>query len=93
MSSNHDSAFAFASIAAGLWCKHADVGELILANFHLRCPYLVPYYIPLNANETREQYFKFVFSINAILNVDSSQCMNVCVYICRRVGRRKTIPV
>lgn len=60
MSSNHDSAFAFASIAVGVWCKHADVGELILAYFYLRCPYLVPYYIPHGADESREQYYKFV---------------------------------
>ena len=61
VSSSHESAFAFASIAVGVWCKHPDVGELILAYFYQRCPYLVPYYIPHRADESREQYYKFVF--------------------------------
>ena len=60
-SSNHDSEFAYASVAVGVWCKHPDIGDLILAYFHLRCPYLVPYYVPHNTNESLTEYYKLVF--------------------------------
>lgn len=58
MSSNHESAFAIASVAVGVWCEHPDVGELMLAHFHKLCPYIVPYYKQLLKGQTEEDYYR-----------------------------------
>ncbi|KAL5010820.1 hypothetical protein ScPMuIL_013125 [Solemya velum] len=56
VSSIHESAFAIAAVATGLWCEHSDIGDLLLAQFHSKCPYTVPYYIPKAEGQTMEQY-------------------------------------
>lgn len=58
VSSNYESAFAIALVAAGLWQEHSDLGDLLLAHFYAQCPYLVPYYIPKQEGQTDEEYFK-----------------------------------
>ncbi|XP_071848274.1 uncharacterized protein [Apostichopus japonicus] len=60
VSSNYESAFPFATLAVGLWCKYPDVGDLILANFHQQCPFLVPYHISKQENQSNEEYYKLL---------------------------------
>jgi len=60
ISSNHESAFPVAAVAIGVWCECPAVGELLLAHFHRRCPYLVPYHVPKKEGQTSEQYYRWV---------------------------------
>ncbi|XP_022106072.1 nucleoporin GLE1-like [Acanthaster planci] len=58
VSSNYESAFPFAAIAVTLWCEFPDVGELMLAHFYLKCPFLVPYHITKSQDQSNEDYYK-----------------------------------
>ncbi|XP_014670144.1 PREDICTED: nucleoporin GLE1-like [Priapulus caudatus] len=58
VASNHESAFAIAAVAVEIWCKFPSVGDLILAHFQRKCPYLVPYYVPREEGQTDEQYYR-----------------------------------
>lgn len=58
VSSSYESAFAIATVAVGLWVNLPDLGELLLANFHLACPYIVPYYIPQEDGQSTEDHQK-----------------------------------
>ncbi|KAL8619084.1 hypothetical protein ACOMHN_019356 [Nucella lapillus] len=58
VSSNHESAFAIASVAVGLWTEFPDVGELILAHLQALCPYVLPLYPPRLPNQSTEEYHK-----------------------------------
>lgn len=60
VSSNYKSAFPFAALAVGLWSQYPDVGDLILANFHHQCPFLVPYHIAKTENQSNEEYYKLL---------------------------------
>ena len=60
ISSNHESAFPVAAVAVGVWSECPAVGDLLLAYFHRRCPYLVPYHVPKQAGQTSEQYYRCV---------------------------------
>ena len=60
MASNHDSAFAIAAVAVAVWCEFPDVGELILAHFYRECPYLVPYHLSKQPQQSNEDYYKSV---------------------------------
>nr|XP_006824341.1 PREDICTED: nucleoporin GLE1-like [Saccoglossus kowalevskii] len=60
VSSSHDSAFPIAAVAVGVWAEFPDFGDLLLAHFHLACPYLVPYYIPKKDGQSEEDYYKYV---------------------------------
>ncbi|XP_060536347.1 mRNA export factor Gle1 [Cylas formicarius] len=57
VSSNHRSAFCYASMIVTLWNDFPDFGKLLLAYFYKSCPYLVPYYIPKQIDETDEEYY------------------------------------
>ncbi|XP_014768318.2 mRNA export factor GLE1 [Octopus bimaculoides] len=58
VSSSHESAFAIALVAVGLWQNFPEFGELLLANFYLSCPYIVPYYIPKQDGQSTDEYHK-----------------------------------
>lgn len=58
ISSNFNSAFAFGAVALGIWSKAPEVGKLIMANFYLSCPYLVPYYVPKKEGQSTAEYCK-----------------------------------
>ena len=58
VSSNHESAFAIAAVTVGVLCEFQDMADLILAHFHARCPYIVPYYLPKKPGMTNEDYYK-----------------------------------
>lgn len=58
VSANHESAFAIAAVAVGVWCVFPDVGDILLGHFHAKCPYIVPYYIPNVAGQSREDHYK-----------------------------------
>lgn len=53
-----ESAFPIAAVTAGIWAEFPDVGEIILAHFIMKCPYLVPYYIPKVEGQTDEDYYR-----------------------------------
>ena len=58
VSSSSDSAFAIAAVAVGIWHEYPDVGELMLAYFYKKCPYLAPYYIPKQDDQSTDEYYK-----------------------------------
>ncbi|XP_033627063.1 nucleoporin GLE1-like isoform X2 [Asterias rubens] len=58
VSSNHDSAFPNAAVVVALWCDFPEIGELILAHFYLKCPFLVPYNITKGQQQSNEDYYK-----------------------------------
>ncbi|XP_038054788.1 nucleoporin GLE1-like [Patiria miniata] len=58
VSSNYESAFPFAAIAVTLWCDFPDLGDLMLAHFYLKCPFLVPYHITKSQEQSNQDYYK-----------------------------------
>jgi nucleoporin GLE1 len=38
--------FAYGAVIEALWADFPDFGQLVLANFHRECPYLVPIFMP-----------------------------------------------
>ncbi|XP_013778392.1 nucleoporin GLE1-like [Limulus polyphemus] len=58
IASKHESAFAVAGVIVGLWCDYPDLGDLIMAHFYTRCPYLVPYYVPQQEGQSEEDYYR-----------------------------------
>lgn len=60
VSSSHESAYAIATVVVGLWVNFPDLGDLLLANFHLACPYIVPYYIPQEDDQSTEEHQKML---------------------------------
>ncbi|KAL1513116.1 hypothetical protein ABEB36_002578 [Hypothenemus hampei] len=58
VSCNPESAFCFASLILSLWNDFPQFGQLLLAYFYEMCPYLIPYYIPRQVNETDEEFYK-----------------------------------
>ena len=57
VSSNHELTFVMAAVAVGVWCEHPDLGELLLAHFHIKCPYLVPYYQLQREGQSSMDYY------------------------------------
>ncbi|XP_046557631.1 mRNA export factor GLE1-like [Haliotis rubra] len=60
VSSKHESAFAIAMVAAGLWLEHSDIGDLMMAHFHSFCPYIVPLYIPKDSSMSSQDYHRML---------------------------------
>ncbi|WAR02343.1 GLE1-like protein [Mya arenaria] len=58
VSSKHESAFAIAMVAVGLWRESPSLGDLFLAHFYAQCPYLVPYYAPKLQGQSDKDYFE-----------------------------------
>ncbi|KAG1650873.1 Nucleoporin GLE1 [Nymphon striatum] len=58
VASNHDSAFAFAMVIVAVSTDFPDIGDLIIAHFYERCPYLVPYYIPRQEGQSDEEHYR-----------------------------------
>ncbi len=58
VSASHESAFAITAVAVGVWGMFPDVGDLMLAHFHKKCPYIVPYYVPKAQEQSSEEHYK-----------------------------------
>lgn len=58
VSSNPESAFPYASVMLSLWNDFPDFGRLVLAYFYQFCPYLIPMYVPKQASQSEEEYYK-----------------------------------
>ncbi|XP_059475609.1 mRNA export factor Gle1 isoform X2 [Neocloeon triangulifer] len=58
VSSKPDSAFAIAAVALTIWSEFPEFGDLLLAHFYTKCPFLVPYYSPRPAGSSDENYYK-----------------------------------
>ncbi|XP_054749231.2 mRNA export factor GLE1-like [Lytechinus pictus] len=58
VSSNHESAFAYAAIAVALWQDIPDMGDLFLYHFYASCPFLVPYHMAKRDDQSLEDYYK-----------------------------------
>lgn len=56
MASHHEAAFPIAVVASGVWELHPQVGDLILAHLHKKCPYAVPHYPPMKDGTPVEEY-------------------------------------
>ncbi|XP_042336094.1 nucleoporin GLE1 [Sceloporus undulatus] len=56
VASHHEAAFPIAVVASGIWELHPRVGDLILAHFHKKCPYAVPFYPALKEGTSMEEY-------------------------------------
>ena len=51
-------AFAIASVVVALWNDNPDFGELLLANFRVTCPFIVPAFFPQREGQSNEDYYK-----------------------------------
>ncbi len=58
VAANHESSFALAAVTLGVWLDMPDVGDLLLAHLHAKCPFTVPYYKPRLTTQTDEEYWK-----------------------------------
>ncbi|XP_056274209.1 mRNA export factor GLE1 isoform X2 [Pseudoliparis swirei] len=56
VASHHEAAFPIAVVASGIWELYPQVGDLILAHLHKKCPYAVPHYPPMKDGTTVEDY-------------------------------------
>uniref|UniRef100_A0A8C6M8V4 mRNA export factor GLE1 n=1 Tax=Nothobranchius furzeri TaxID=105023 RepID=A0A8C6M8V4_NOTFU len=56
VASHHEAAFPIAVVASGIWELHPQVGDLILAHLHRKCPYAVPHYPPMKDGTPVEEY-------------------------------------
>ncbi|TNM90083.1 hypothetical protein fugu_004317 [Takifugu bimaculatus] len=56
VASHFEAAFPIAMVASGIWEQHPQVGELILAHLHKKCPYAVPHYPAMKDGSTVEDY-------------------------------------
>ncbi|XP_061586632.1 mRNA export factor GLE1 [Cololabis saira] len=56
VASHHEAAFPIAVVASGIWELHPQVGDLILAHLHKKCPYAVPHYPPMKDGTAVEEY-------------------------------------
>lgn len=60
VSSSFKTAFPIAAFTVGVWTLFPDVGDLLLAHFFSKCPYLVPFYHPKSKNMSTVEYCKLV---------------------------------
>ncbi|XP_023167375.2 nucleoporin GLE1 [Drosophila hydei] len=58
ISSNPQAAFPFASVIVTFWKLLPDFGKIFLAYMYKESPYLVPYVIPQQPDQSPEQYLK-----------------------------------
>ncbi|XP_008333866.1 mRNA export factor GLE1 [Cynoglossus semilaevis] len=56
VASHHEAAFPIAVVASGVWERHPQVGDLIHAHLHKKCPYAVPHYPPMKDGTSVEEY-------------------------------------
>ncbi|XP_025905240.1 nucleoporin GLE1 [Nothoprocta perdicaria] len=56
VASHHEAAFPIAVVASGIWEIHPQVGDLILAHLHKKCPYSVPFYPAFKDGTSLEDY-------------------------------------
>lgn len=56
MASHHEAAFPIAVVASGVWELHPQVGDLILAHLHKKCPYAIPHYPPMKEGTPVDEY-------------------------------------
>ncbi|XP_013870068.1 mRNA export factor GLE1 [Austrofundulus limnaeus] len=60
VASHHEAAFPIGAVASGIWELHPQVGDLILAHLHKKCPYSVPHYPPMKDGTPVEEYQKIL---------------------------------
>ncbi|XP_043472198.1 nucleoporin GLE1 [Leptopilina heterotoma] len=58
VSSKPEAAFPIAAIAVALWNESPEFGELLLANFRVKCPFIVPTFFPRLTGQTDMEYYK-----------------------------------
>ncbi|XP_036000219.1 nucleoporin GLE1 [Fundulus heteroclitus] len=56
VASHHEAAFPIGVVASGIWELHPQVGDLILAHLHRKCPYAVPHFPPMKEGTPVEEY-------------------------------------
>lgn len=56
MAAHHEAAFPIAVVASGVWELHPQVGDLILAHLHKKCPYAIPHYPPMKEGTPVDEY-------------------------------------
>lgn len=77
VSSNHESAFAIAAIAVGLWAEFTEVGELLMSHLQELCPYVIPYYQPRLPGQSSADYHRYIFFGMDIKNRNFLKIFNV----------------
>uniref|UniRef100_M3ZKT9 mRNA export factor GLE1 n=1 Tax=Xiphophorus maculatus TaxID=8083 RepID=M3ZKT9_XIPMA len=60
VASHHEAAFPIGVVASGIWELHPQVGDLILAHLHKKCPYSVPHYPPMKDGTPVDEYQKIL---------------------------------
>lgn len=51
-------AFAIAAVVVALWNDSPEFGELLLANFRVTCPFIVPAFFPQGEGQSNEDYYR-----------------------------------
>ncbi|XP_017044730.1 nucleoporin Gle1 [Drosophila ficusphila] len=82
ISSNPQAAFPFASVIVTFWKLLPDFGKVFLAYMYKESPFLVPYVIPQQPEQTNEQYLK---SIGYRLS-DKNELEKPDMYLKRQTG-------
>ncbi|XP_050664141.1 mRNA export factor Gle1 [Leptidea sinapis] len=57
VSSNSEAAFPLAAVTTVLCVEFPDFQKLLLANFHMQCPYLVPMFLPQREGQTDKEFY------------------------------------
>ncbi|XP_051174424.1 mRNA export factor GLE1 [Leptopilina boulardi] len=58
VSSKPEAAYPIAAIAVALWNEWPEFGDLLLANFRIKCPFIVPVFFPRLTGQTDMEYYK-----------------------------------
>ncbi|CAK8690594.1 unnamed protein product [Clavelina lepadiformis] len=56
VSSNHSTAFSLALTVLGVWAKNKTFGQLFLVQMQIKCPFLIPWYVPKLENQSENEY-------------------------------------
>nr|CAB3249294.1 nucleoporin GLE1 [Phallusia mammillata] len=56
VSSNHAAAFSLALTVLGVWEQNKVVGELVLGQLQMKCPFIIPCYVPKLENQSELEY-------------------------------------
>lgn len=71
---HHEAAFPIAAVACGVWERHPQVGTLILAHLHKKCPFAVPHYPERAEGTSAEDYQRMLGYRVYDSGVESQDC-------------------
>lgn len=58
VSSKPEAAFPIAAVAVALWNDFPEFGNILLANFRVTCPFIIPAFFPQLTGQSDKDYYK-----------------------------------